>query len=192
MADIKAITGKSPQSLYRLLRENAELSALLDSHTSLNGHNRFFDTTIVEWFKNYYKIDRSNEKAVPATFSEELNEAIPQDSPPDIEELNGRIAALEEQLQLKDKQVSEQINQANSLIAQLEEARKQITALEGQQTKKEEQIEELIRQSAEAQKQNSQLLLLLQEEKQEKQKLLPAPKESIIKKIGQLFKKRNT
>lgn len=60
----------------------------------------------------------------------------------------------------------------------------EIEALKRELAAAREQNTELIRQ-------NGQVLLLLQEEKQEKMKLLPAPKQGIIKKIGNFFKNKD-
>lgn len=159
MADLKAASGgKSRQALYNLMRNNPDLAALLENHSAVDGHNRFYDEIIVEWVKGYYKKGPAVAPDVPITFSEEQNSNNPNNTaPPIIDELQARIKELEAQLESKDATINE-----------------------------------LIQQAAESQKQTSQLLLLLQEEKQEKMKLLPAPSRGIFTKIKDIFKKSNT
>ena len=161
MADLKAASGgKSRQALYNLMRNNPDLAALLENHSTVDGHNRFYDVSIVEWVKDYYFKQQKGPAIaadVPITFSEEQNSNNPNNtSPLMVDELQARIKDLEAQLESKDATINE-----------------------------------LIQQATEAQKQASQLLLLLQEEKQEKMKLLPAPSKGIFTKIKGLFKKSN-
>ena len=158
MADLKAASGgKSRQALYNLMRNNSDLAALLENHSAVDGHNRFYDEIIVEWVKGYYKKGPAVAADVPIAFSEEQKANNPNNTaPPIIDELQARIKELEAQIESKDATISE-----------------------------------LIQQATEAQKQASQLLLLLQEEKQEKMKLLPAPKEGFFKRMMKHIKKDN-
>lgn len=70
----------------------------------------------------------------------------------------------------------------------LDEANAKITALEGQIEVLKKELSAAREQAQELIKQNGEVLLLLQEEKQEKMKLLPAPRKSFTQKIKDLFK----
>ena len=64
-----------------------------------------------------------------------------------------------------------------------------IKALESEIVALKNEIATLKEDNRELVKQNGQVLLLLQEEKTEKMKLLPAPKESFLKKVSNFFRK---
>ena len=70
----------------------------------------------------------------------------------------------------------------------LDEANAKIEVLEGQIEVLKEELSAAREQIQELIKQNGEVLLLLQEEKQEKMKLLPAPRKSFTQKIKDLFK----
>lgn len=70
-------------------------------------------------------------------------------------------------------------------------AQDQIKALEGQIEALKQELAATREQNKELIRQNGQVLLLLQEEKQEKLKLLPSPKQGLIKRLSNLFKNKD-
>ena len=109
MEDLKCITGKSPQMLYRLMRQNDELAALLPAHSIQEGNKRFYDAVITDWFSRHYSRPVSND--VPVSLSEAHTADFPNTPSPNTdkesEALRSRLAALEGQITEKDKQISE-------------------------------------------------------------------------------------
>ena len=79
----------------------------------------------------------------------------------------------------------------SATVSQDEPAEEKIKALESQIEALKQELAAAREQNSELIRQNGQVLLLLQEEKQEKMKLLPAPKQSLVKKIGNFFKNKD-
>ena len=171
MKQLQTITGKPPQTLNRLMRRNESLIALLPEHREkLNNGQVFYDDTILNWFIEYFQIETGPavEDAVGGGEIEQEADKIPQDSPRPssndalIDELRRQVDELEEQVEKKDK-----------VIAELEQQLKD---------KEAERLHFIT--------QNGQLMALLAAEKQEKQRLLPPPKQSLGERIRGLFGKK--
>ena len=79
----------------------------------------------------------------------------------------------------------------SATVSQDTAAEDRIRALESEIEALKKELASAKEQNAELIRQNGQVLLLLQEEKQEKIKLLPAPKQSLVKKIGNFFKNKD-
>lgn len=164
MDELKAATGKTPQTLYRMMRENVELKGLLDGHSKRQGKRVYYDEAILEWFTTFYNIDTDERSGVVAANA--VGGAILENGKPSI--LEDTAPRLDD----KDKIIAE-------LKADLERERAEKTALF-------QQVQEL-------QKQNGNLLLLLSQEKQEKQALLPPPRthKTIGARIRDFFGKKD-
>ena len=168
MKQLQTITGKPPQTIHRLMRDNESLIALLPEHRiKQNNGQVFYDEAILQWLKDYFQLadGPAVENGVGGGDTENAEEESPKHSPPPssnealIDEMRRQIEELEEQVEIKDK-----------TIADLE---KQI---------KDKEAERLHFVT-----QNSQLMALLMAEKQEKQRLLPQPKQSLGERIRGLF-----
>lgn len=168
MKQLQTITGKPPQTLHRLMRENESLIALLPEHrTKTNNGQVFYDDTILQWLKDYFQLadGPAVENGVGEGDTENAAEESPKHSPPPssnealIDEMRRQIEELEEQVESKDRE-----------IADLE---KQL------QDKEAERLHFVT--------QNGQLMALLMAEKQEKQRLLPPPKQSLGERIKGFF-----
>ena len=166
MRQLQTITGKPPQTIHRLMRENASLIALLPEHRTKQDNGQvFYDEAILEWLKNYFQLKNGpvSGNEVGGVNQKDEAEEIPNHTAPAskalIDEMKQQIRELEQQIASKDKE-----------IADLE---KQI------QDKEAERLHFVT--------QNGQLMALLMAEKQEKQRLLPPPRKPIIERIKGLF-----
>ena len=192
--DIQKLINRSPQSIYRLMKSNKELAALIPEHTINKGHNVFYDDTIYEWFRNHYMIEESPSAAVPLTgtgvgweISEPEAGVNPQTNPPPAPDYAEIIAA-------KDELIAELRRQLSSLEAEKAEEKarheQEIADLQHDLSNKEAERLHFV-------SENDTLIKLLAAEKQEKQRLLlmlPPPQEekkTIYQRIRGLFK-RNT
>lgn len=165
MDELKAATGKTPQTLYRQMRENPDLKELLKDHSERRGNRVYYDEAVLEWFRTFYNFDTVEQSGgveqigVARGISENKKPSIPEDTAPASVEKDSIIATLKADLER-------------------ERAEKRMLL---------EQVQEL-------QKQNGNLLLLLSQEKQEKQALLPAPRshKTIGARVKEFFRKGNT
>ena len=173
MKQLQTITGKPPQTINRLMRRNESLIELLPEHRQkLNNGQVFYDDVILDWLKSYFQLDTENSQAVENEVgggdTEKQTPDNPKTSPPPstndalIDELRRQVDELEEQVEKKD-----------NVIADLEQQLKD---------KEAERLHFIT--------QNGQLMALLAAEKQEKQRLLPPPKQSLGERIRGLFGKK--
>lgn len=141
ISNLSTFTGKSKQSLYKLIKQN---DAFFASHRQKEQQNVYFDEEAKAWFLKHYGIE---EDASKTDAREEKNQGSTssKDYLQKIQELEEQVADLKERLRLA-----------------------------------EEDHRELM-------KQHSLALLALQQEKQEKLMLLPAPKKTITERIKGLF-----
>lgn len=173
MKDLQTITGKPPQTINRLMRLNKELIALLPEHrTKLTNGKVFYDDAILEWLKDYFSLENNPAVSNDVAPDEKNNtdEENPVITPPPpvnevlLDELRRQIDELEEQISSKDTQI---LNLEKELSAKEAERLHLLTL-------------------------TTQLTALLAAEKQEKQKLLPAPKPSFSERLRSIFgKNRN-
>ncbi len=190
--DIQTLTNRSPQSLYRLMKSNKELAALMPEHTKKRGHNTLYDDTIYQWFVSYYDITEPpaeneplTEESVGGGLSEAEAEANPQTMPPPTADYAEAMAA-------KDELIAELRRQVSSLEAEKaeEKARHEQEIADIEQDLRNKEAERLHFVS-----QNDNLVKLLAAEKQEKQRLLlmlPPPekqKRTLGQRIRAFFKR---
>lgn len=168
MKQLQTITGKPPQTIHRLMRDNESLIALLPEHRIKQTNGQvFYDEVILVWLKEYFQLENrpTVENGVGGEEIENAAAEIPKHIPAPssnealIDEMRRQIEELEEQVENKDK-----------TIADLE---KQL------QDKEAERLHFVTL--------NSQLTALLMAEKQEKQRLLPPPKQSLGERIRNIF-----
>lgn len=129
----------------------------------------YYNQAAMDFFLSYYAPEQNAEKENPRI--EKLN----------VEEVrenqeNPRIKANVEEVREESP--------FSVLEAEIDTLHTEIDALRRQLEEKEEERKELIRQ-------NGALILTLQQEKQEKQLFLPAPKKSIGDKLKGIFKSKN-
>ena len=146
ISNLSTFTGKSKQSLYKLIKQN---DAFFASHRQKEQQNVYYDEDAKAWFLKHYGIEEDANKtdAQEEENQEGTSSTILQKK---IEELEAQVAELTEKLKVS-----------------------------------EEERRELV-------KQNSLALLALQQEKQEKLLLLPAPKKTIAERIKGLFVSNKT
>jgi hypothetical protein len=173
MKQLQTITGKPPQTINRLMRRNESLIELLPEHRQkLNNGQVFYDDVILDWLKSYFQLDTENSQTVANEVGGEDTENETPDNPKTsprpstndalIDELRRQVDELEEQLERKDKVIAD---------------------LEKQLADKEAERLHFITQ-------NGQLTALLMTVQQEKQKLLPPPKQPLGERIKGFFSRK--
>lgn len=171
MKQLQSITGKPPQTINRLMRKNESLIALLPEHRIKQSNGQvFYDEAIVDWLKEYFQLENKELvlDEVGGGDTENAAEISPKDSPRPstdealIDELRRQVDELEEQVERKDKVIAD---------------------LEKQLADKEAERLHFITQ-------NGQLTALLMTVQQEKQKLLPPPKQPLGERIKGFFSRK--
>ena len=192
--DIQALTNRSPQSLYRLMKSNRELAALMPEHSKKRGHNTLYDETIYQWFVFYYDLTEppaENEPLTEVSVGGGLSEIEAEDNPQTTPPLAPDYA---EALAAKDELIAELRRQVSGLETQIAEDKAQheqeIADLQQDLNNKEAERLHFV-------SENDTLVRLLAAEKQEKQRLLlmlPPPKKekrTLGQRIRGLFKRND-
>lgn len=146
MKELSSIIKRTPQSIHNLIKHNKELESIVKQHTEKKGRNVFYDEAVLEWLRAYYGIEEAAEEPANPT-ENDVGAGF-------VEPEEGEIP---EPTAPDDKDI---------LIARLEDENAHLQA----------QITELRNDKAYLQEQNARLLVLLQQEKTEKQLFLPAPR----------------
>ena len=167
LKDLMAISQTSERAIRQLFKTNSELRELKKEHKVSKNNRVFYDDVIYNWFLEHYKDKNSQmiENVLP-----------PQDILPQKRENPDNVAPL--------------IEENSRLTAELEEIKGKYAALQADFEKAEGERVELLRQNGLKTEEISHILLLLSQEKAEKQALLPAPRRSIGEKIKGLFKRK--
>ena len=153
----------SKPSLYALIKKN---QAFINNNSVRRQRKIYYNQAVMDFFVSYYLPEQTTEEG-----------KIPS-SPIDTEMAEGQAENPLSETSYTDKPQEREVEVLKAKIDALEA---QIDALRRQLEEKEEERKELIRQ-------NGALILTLQQEKQEKQLFLPAPKKSFGKKIKSIFK----
>lgn len=158
----------SKQSLYKFINKN---KTFINENSTRNHRIIYYNQAAMDFFLAYYQPDRKTdseeinisgiEKNTAEEQAEEQAEKTPVEAPQTEQPPEGQLNALERKIA--------------TLEAELEALRKQLDASETEK-------KELLRQ-------NGEVLLLLQMEKQEKQLFLPAPKKTLMNRMKSLFHK---
>lgn len=135
---------------------------LVKKNSTRKGKKVKYNQEVLNFFLDYYGINEAEDPS-----PEDPERALEAENAPQEAEDPSPISP-------QDKTAEDKIR---ALESEIEALKKELASAR-------EQNNELIRQ-------NGQVLLLLQEEKQEKIKLLPAPKQSLVKKIGNFFKNKD-
>lgn len=101
--DIADLVGKSKQSLYKLIKNNKELSPIVTQNKQTVGKLVMFDQPVVDWFIDYYKPNLEKESIEKSSLEDVI-----------INDLRDRVAYLEQQIKEKD----DQIKKANEISSQ--------------------------------------------------------------------------
>ena len=99
MDDLSRLLNISKQSLYKLIKNNPELSTLINEHSTTVKRKIFYDDVVFNWFQRYYGQDVSNVVGVHVYHDE--NGEITEDTARQrrIDELEAQIIALQTQIE---------------------------------------------------------------------------------------------
>ena len=162
--DISETVKISKPSLYALIKKN---SAFIKDNSIRKQRKIYYNQAVMDFFISYYQPEQSTEEGKNLSFAEGRDtekpkaEKSPLESSYKEEEQQARIDALQAEI--------------GTLHAEIDTLQKQLDA-------KEEERKELLRQ-------NGALILTISQLQQEKQLLLPAPKQSIVERVKGLFHK---
>ena len=162
MYDVKTLCYRSiisQQTFYRLIKENEEFRELVETGRQKRGNSYHYPETVLQWLLEYYSIPSEPTEAKDTPQEEKPVEASESPSEP-----------------------SETVDREKPLLDRINALEAEIRALEAKLEDKEQERKALFLQ-------NSQLLFLLSQEKQEKQALLPAPKKPLLERIKGMFAK---
>jgi hypothetical protein len=154
MKDLSSIIKKTPQSIHSLIKNNQELESIIKQHTERKGRNVFYDEVVLEWLRAYYGVETATEEPQAAASGDTEN--------PTANDVAAGVVEPEEEAIPEPTAPDDR----DAVIARQEE---QITFLQGQ-------VVELSKDKAYLREENARLLLLLQQEKDEKKLFLPAPR----------------
>lgn len=160
ITDIQTKTNVSLQSLYKLIKKHQDF---INENSTRKQRKIYYSQSAMDFFISYYQPDKTPEaeKSTPINMPLEATQT-PIDAPSQSDTDKDTIDALQAQI--------------GALQAQIDALQKQLDESEAER-------KELIRQ-------NGALILTLQQEKQEKQLFLPAPKKSFVDTLKELFHKK--
>lgn len=116
MRDLSTLVKKSPQSLYSLIKQNKELSSIVEAHSTRTGSRVWYDEAVKDWLCAYYGVEaQESAQEAPRSASEpsqgqthQPDQASAQATGGGIyEALTLTIETLRQQLEVKDAQISE-------------------------------------------------------------------------------------
>lgn len=152
---------RTAATIYNFIRSSEETKAFFNQHRRENSKGGYiYDEEVLKLLKNKYLVANDQHKQDLETESGEN----PQTQPPAPQEKGDNSQEMAE------------------LAAELEELLEKYAALKADFDKIEAEKDELLRQ-------NGNLLLLLSQEKAEKQALLPPPRKSIGERLKSIFHK---
>ena len=155
----------SKQSIYALIKKN---KAFINENSTRNQRKVYYNQDAMDFFISYYHPEQTQEIT-----NDYINQTTAETRAPE----GGKKPSVEAP---QEDKPPEDINalqrKIDALEAELKSLRKQLDASEAEK-------KELLRQ-------NGEVLLLLQMEKQEKQLFLPAPRKTLTDKVKSLFHKK--
>lgn len=143
----------SQQTFYRLIKENDEFRKLVETDRQKRGNSYHYSENVLQWLLDYYFIPSEQTEGKPTLQEENPVEASEIHSEP--------FETVDREKPLIDK----------------------INALEGEIRTLEAKLESTENERKMLFTQNAQLIMLLGQEKQEKQAFLPSPKKPLIERI---------
>lgn len=109
----------SKQSLYKLINNNQELSALIKEHSTKQKRKIFYDDVVFEWLCQHYGIKPGVSNEVVEGISQEGNEIIPEapaaTSAARIAELEAQVKELEAKLKSVEEE-RQRLHQENGAL----------------------------------------------------------------------------
>lgn len=163
--DISTKCKVSVQSLYKLINKN---KAFINDNSTRKQRKIYYNQAVMDFFVSYYLPEEAIQEG-SAPLNETLTEAREAKETPSLNEILSEVRESNE-------------SPLDALKAENDALKAEIDVLRKQLDDKEAERLEMFRQ-------NSALLLMLQQEKQEKMLLLPQPRKSLGDKVKALFKK---
>lgn len=124
--DLSIKVGKTNQTLYSLIKNNQELAAIVQEHTTRQGKFVKYDEVVLEWLLSYYGVEAPAAPGSPPAAPQSVQEE--DQAKPSIAELQAKIAVLEAENKLLRRQLStyeeerkeqrEQLGQALLMLSQ--------------------------------------------------------------------------
>lgn len=156
--DLQKVSNTSLQSINKLFKSNSELRELVKEHKKVENRNVFYDEVIYEWFCRRY------EKKIETLMEN-------SEAGDNFENENQNIP----------------LDTPPSCLPQEEETKQELERLKEKYAELQAEFEKVEAERKELLEQNGNLLLLLSQEKAEKQKLLPPPRKTIGERIRAFF-----
>lgn len=166
----------SKQSLYKFINKN---KTFIDENSARIHRIVYYNQAAMDFFLAYYQPDKKPEsEKIPISDTDTDTDK----KEPDFS-MNEITAEEPENSPVEAPQTDEpQEGQLNTLQRKIDALEAEIVALRKQLDASETEKKELLRQ-------NGEVLLLLQMEKQEKQLFLPAPRKTLVDRVKSLFHK---
>lgn len=168
--DIAAKTNVSLQSCYGLIKKNREF---VDNNSVRRHRKIYYNQEVMNFFIDYYQ---------PGQPAEDIENPIVAEMPPEGQSPSANFPVLSPDKPVENENQPE--TNTDALKAKIDALQAEISVLKNELATKEEERKELFRQ-------NSALLLIIQQEKAEKQLLLPAPKKSLSVRFKTFLKSRS-
>lgn len=130
LKDVMEATGKSPQALHSLMKNNKTLKALLPDHSERMGKSLRFDETIYKWFLAFYGADRQQQpqkgpetapEARAAADGEQQPQAATDGTEAEISRLQAEIKRLKQELDKSESERKQALEREGALIIMLRE-----------------------------------------------------------------------
>lgn len=140
MDDLSTKLNISKQSLYKLIKNNQELSTLINQHSTKEKRKIFYDDEVLDWLSLYYGVDFAREgvsNEVGEGVSQDKKANFPEDTAPTptsaarIEELEAKLKACEDEnqrLREENGALLLTISQLSNSIAQMTTTLKMLPA----------------------------------------------------------------
>lgn len=173
---IASICKVSKQSIYSLIKKNKDF---INDNSIRNHRVVYYNQTAMDFFISYYLPEEAPEN---------------RENQPDKDDI-ATVSSISENLAEMRGPEGEQKSPVEVLRAdeppedQSEALRRKIDALEAEIEALRKQLDASEEERRELLRQNGAILLVLQQEKQEKQLFLPAPKKTLSEKVKALFHK---
>lgn len=158
--DLLEVSKTSLQSINKLFKSNSELKELAKEHKKVENRNVFYDEVIYEWFCRRY------EKKTKSLME------------------NGVAGG-----NFENENQNIPLDTPPSSLPQEEETKTELEILKEENARLKEELEKVEAERKQLLEQNGNLLLLLSQEKAEKQKLLPPPRKTIGERIKNIFRR---
>lgn len=177
ITDISSICKVSKQSLYKFINKN---KTFIDENSTRYHRIVYYNQTAMDFFISYYCPEQTQEIT-----NDYINQTTAERRGPEGEKITAETRAPEggENPSVEAPQEDKPPEDLNALQRKIDALEAELKSLRKQLDASEAEKKELLRQ-------NGEVLLLLQMEKQEKQLFLPAPRKTLTDKVKSLFHKK--